>query len=479
MKATKQAHWILIGILLLAGFLRLYALETLPGLHADEAWFGLRAMEITEGVLPFNGMNRYTGPLFAYLAALPFLFFHPSIFWLRFVPALFGILTVVLSYLLLKPYNRQGALLSSLLFAILPWSIIHNRTAWEVSLFPFFLILLLYLYDRKKYPFLQGLLLGFLTYTHILFAIVPLFLIAHILWKQKQQCIAKSNRTYNGLLLLGILVGYAPRIILGLSFPEGKGPGLLVEFIPRFIAAVPVFFSQFNGAVLFLRATGEIASWVIPLNAILLLLAFSLFAWRWWKGKTGSFENMLAAFFLASFVFIFIFVSRISLRYFIIPNTFATLLLACNMAALPSMVPKQHSKYILQGLCILFLLVNLPIFWLNYFDAFQKTGGKFTIFQLGKDTESSAHFARSDLLYDCITEYPIKTLSTEDYFLGEPMTFYKKIMPREKVEGKGKIFMVAYPDKEFDPVMYEKYQVTEVCTELTNFKAVMLDEKVS
>ena len=57
-----------MAVMTAALFLRL---PSFPGLHGDEAWVGLRALEQqANGMFTLRGMNGYTGSLFPQLVAL-------------------------------------------------------------------------------------------------------------------------------------------------------------------------------------------------------------------------------------------------------------------------------------------------------------------------------------------------------------------------------------------------------------------------
>ncbi|WP_216641627.1 hypothetical protein [Pedobacter ginsengisoli] len=76
---------ILSGIIFCSlGFWWIYKLDVLPGLHADEAWSGLKAVQFqNEGVSQIIGMNNYTGILQTLLTGLSFDLFGRGVFQLR------------------------------------------------------------------------------------------------------------------------------------------------------------------------------------------------------------------------------------------------------------------------------------------------------------------------------------------------------------------------------------------------------------
>src|SRR5438132_1477176 len=71
-------------------------LGSLPGLHGDEAWVGLRAADILAGARPIVGMNYYTGALHQYVVACCFLLFGAGTWTLR-LPSVIGALLALVS----------------------------------------------------------------------------------------------------------------------------------------------------------------------------------------------------------------------------------------------------------------------------------------------------------------------------------------------------------------------------------------------
>lgn len=122
---SRSRLWLLL-VLLLAAFLRLWQLDTFPpGLYHDEAYNGLDALSLAEGkVFPqfYEGWELYAQeahadnppqatrwpvffegnygrePLHVYLMALSIWLFGPTPFAIRLVPALSGVLAVLLTY---------------------------------------------------------------------------------------------------------------------------------------------------------------------------------------------------------------------------------------------------------------------------------------------------------------------------------------------------------------------------------------------
>lgn len=137
-------NYVLILILLLASFLRLYRLDLLP-LFGDELDVGYHALSLATTARDYYGqllptyihsLAEWRAPLLMYFTA-PFTYlFGLSQFSVRLFPALMGIANVFLLYsLVLKTSSKKSlALLSALVLAISPWHLHYSRAAFEVTL---------------------------------------------------------------------------------------------------------------------------------------------------------------------------------------------------------------------------------------------------------------------------------------------------------------------------------------------------------
>jgi len=145
---------LLILIIILAFFLRIYKLGTVPpSLYWDEASLGYNAYSILKTAhdehgkfLPrtnFGAFGDYKPPLYIYATVPSIAVFGLTEFAIRFPSALFGTLTVLLTYFLAKKLleNEAVALLSALFLAISPWHLQFSRGAFEANLGLFFSVL--------------------------------------------------------------------------------------------------------------------------------------------------------------------------------------------------------------------------------------------------------------------------------------------------------------------------------------------------
>jgi len=255
----------LLVILSLAGFLRLYALHSVPpGLYPDEAMNANDAL--TNPGKAFYPENGGREGLFVNLVSLSFKAFGPSPFSLRLVSAIIGIISVLGLYLLMKELLRHIneseknanclALLASFFIATSFWHINFSRIGFRGILLPFMLIFCFYFLFkglRKKNIFLlisAGLIfgLGFYTYSsfRLAFLILPFALIPYWIsyYKEKQQ----------KKFLVSVLIFAVSGIIIALplAFYFMTHPA---DFFGR-LGAVSIF-SQPNFIIAFFESLGR------------------------------------------------------------------------------------------------------------------------------------------------------------------------------------------------------------------------------
>jgi len=137
-KETKRlffSQWLLILIIVLAAFFRLYKIfDTPPSLNWDEVSHGYNAFSILKtqkdewGVrfpLIFRAYGDYKLPLYIYLTVFSEMVFGLNTFSVRFVSILSGIGLVLVAYFIsLRVFKEKNiSLLSAFLVTLSPWSL--------------------------------------------------------------------------------------------------------------------------------------------------------------------------------------------------------------------------------------------------------------------------------------------------------------------------------------------------------------------
>jgi len=181
-----------LAVLLLAAFLRLYRLASVPfGWHPDEATKALLARDVLAGKFHPVFFSAFTGreALFVYLEALLFTLLGEGIFAGRLLSALIGILTVALTYATGRElFNRRIGLLTAAFLAVSLWHLIASRNGYRAVIQPFiqlFTIFFLFYGLRKSsvkqswWPFLlAGIFLGLSQYTYTAVRLFPFLILA-------------------------------------------------------------------------------------------------------------------------------------------------------------------------------------------------------------------------------------------------------------------------------------------------------------
>ncbi len=232
---------IFIAIILLAFFLRFWHLGlNPPSLDWDEASLGYNAYSILKTgrdeygtflPLSIRSFGDYKPPLYTYLTTIPVALFGLNEFSTRFISALFGAISILVAFFLIRElFPSKSSLFSflfMLFFAISPWHIQFSRVAFEANLALFFFILGTFLFlkglKEGKYYILSFLALGLSTYAyHSPRLIVPLFISGLIIIFQKQIAGNKKLLVLAASILIIFILPIAVQITSGGSARLGS-----------------------------------------------------------------------------------------------------------------------------------------------------------------------------------------------------------------------------------------------------------------
>ncbi|MCL4418702.1 glycosyltransferase family 39 protein [Patescibacteria group bacterium] len=220
---------LLTVIIIIAAFLRFYALDKIPAsLNPDEASLGYTSFSLLKTgadehgkflPLSLQSFGDWKLPVYSYIGVVPIALFGLSEFSVRLTSAIAGVVGVLLIYFIgLKLFYKKGiALISALLFTLSPWSIYFSRGAYEVNLattifLAGLLSFIVYVYQNKKNTklFVISLLFFSLTmFTHhnyIVFS--PLFVFALMILFRKKIHMDKTGFAVICVFLFLILVSY-------------------------------------------------------------------------------------------------------------------------------------------------------------------------------------------------------------------------------------------------------------------------------
>src|SRR3989344_5657708 len=221
---TRIAFFIIIFLAFALRFVKLGSLP--PSLTWDEASWGYNAYSLGVDArdefgkfLPIQYLESFGDfkpPIYAYLDVFPVKIFGLNEFAVRFPSALFGVLTVLITYFLTKRIfwnsksKDQYALFSTLFLAISPWHIMLSRAAFEANVATFFIAGGVWLFlagmQEKKWHIVLSIIFFIISiYTfntpRIVAPILVLFL--GILFRRK--LIENKKQTFIAILI-GILL---------------------------------------------------------------------------------------------------------------------------------------------------------------------------------------------------------------------------------------------------------------------------------
>jgi len=241
----KFLNWkfLLLAIVLLAAFLRFYQLgSNPPSLTWDEtAWgynaysLGIDARDEFNRFLPYDYLESFGDfkpPMYAYLDIVPVKLFGLNEFATRFPSAFFGVLTVLITYFLVKrifPSSKQFSIfpglakrsgagnfqfsiaeMSAFLLAISPWHILLSRAAFEANIATFFIVTGVWLFlkgiqDKKIFLVLSFIVFVLSMYSFNTTRIVaPLIGLALTIGFRKE--ILKNKKIFIFSCLAGFIV---------------------------------------------------------------------------------------------------------------------------------------------------------------------------------------------------------------------------------------------------------------------------------
>jgi uncharacterized membrane protein len=359
---VRQSRYLqlLLLLLLLGAILRLFQLGS-ASLWLDEATTLNNARRSLLEIWNFLSMSEFTPPLFFWMEHT-MLTFGEGETVLRLVPALFGIVTIPVFYLIgVEFLDRRAGILAAALLTFSPFAIFYSQEARAYSTMLFFLSVAFFFFLRTQRTgawrdaLLFGIFSSISLWTH-LFASVPVAALIIFGFGVKGKEILRDVRaalpmaisvTAFVLLSLPLLLSALP-IFTTLT---GRGPSFGVQG-PEIISLTLVQISGFS----------VILAWALMLLFIIGIA--SLYTVSRVKALVLPF---VLVFSLALSVFLSYRMSMvprylISLLMVLLPGIALTIRPACNLF---------QSRKLVYGALALVLLVNLPVLY-GYYSTPQK-----------------------------------------------------------------------------------------------------------
>ncbi len=127
---------LIVFTLFLSLLLRIIWLENIPGINADEAWYGIIALNIINGDFSqlFTPSGNLLNPFYILPVIILHILFSPSFLLLRVASLMSGILLIIFTFFTIKDLqNKKMALVVAILIATLPLNIAYSRFGWDTS----------------------------------------------------------------------------------------------------------------------------------------------------------------------------------------------------------------------------------------------------------------------------------------------------------------------------------------------------------
>ncbi len=223
--------FVLLFIIFLAAFLRLYRIDDLMNFLGDE---GRDALIVKRMVIdkkptllgPITSVgNMHLGPLYYYMMIIPLVLAGFNPVGPAVMIAVIGVLTVWLVYLTGKEFfSSTAGLAAAFLYAVSPVVVNFSRNSWNPNSVPFFALLILYSvlktfkgeYKYLLYPLMSIFILVQLHFMAMAITPFVLLMLSALFFKAKKDRKIKQFIKYNLIsLLVGLLI-FSPFILFNL-----------------------------------------------------------------------------------------------------------------------------------------------------------------------------------------------------------------------------------------------------------------------
>ncbi len=245
----------LLVILFIASFLRLWRLGEVPiSPDWDEVSLGYNAYSIVQTgrdeygkFLPvvLRSYDDYKPALYSYLAIPSVKIFGLNTWAVRLPSAVFGILTVLATFFLVKELFKRNdiALVSSFFLAVSPWHIQFSRVAFEsnvgLALNVFAILFLLRSLNKNIFLFLSILFAALSLYVYQSEKVFTPLIFLAILLIYKREFLLKPKKFLVGAFILGIVISLPMLSFLisnKNSLERARGVSIFSEQVSRVFA---------------------------------------------------------------------------------------------------------------------------------------------------------------------------------------------------------------------------------------------------
>ncbi len=247
----KKETLVISLILLFALFLRIYNLENFPRWYVDEGTHAQIGMNIMKGIWGYKtwGPNFFP-PLFPVLTGLFIVLFGKSYFVIRTIGVLFGMLSILLTYLVGKKlYDKKVGVVAAIVLSVC--GLFINRMAFMDNLVEFFFLLTIFSYiksnDSKKWLYVMGISAGLTFLSKYTGIVAIIFILSQSFLDKKLKNIKIPLMLFFCLSLvyplLGMIFGWDAFVFDTLFQTKRE---LAYEFIHNFTLQPPYYFLHPN-----------------------------------------------------------------------------------------------------------------------------------------------------------------------------------------------------------------------------------------
>lgn len=284
LKKFLTKNWLIITILVIASFCRLYRISDYMEFLGDQGRDVVIVRDfLKNGNLFFIGPqtsigNMYLGPFYYYLIAPALLLANynpvgPAIF-----VALLGVATAYLIYFVAKKwFNPKAAYIAAFLYSISPTAIKYSNFSWNPNIMPFFALLFIYLMIEKRYLWACLAFVMCLNSHYLALLLLPT---VFIIWlKNSPQKFIKETI----LAIIIFIISLTPQILFDFKH-KGQNIKALVTFFTqrettvnlkayKSLPVIPSLFNQINTDLL----AGKNVAFGIIISIILFIGIIHLF----------------------------------------------------------------------------------------------------------------------------------------------------------------------------------------------------------
>ncbi len=374
--------WILLAILVIGAFCRLYKIDQYMTFLGDEGRDVIIVRRfLTELHPPLIGPgtsigNMYLGPLYYYMMA-------PALLAANFSPvgpavqiAILGVVTIFFVWFTGRTwFGRVAGLVAAGLYAISPTIIVFSRSSWNPNIMPFFALLSIYsiwrVWKRHEFGWLivLGVAFAFVLQSHYLgLLIAPTLFIFWILTlgdlRKKPALELVGNFKKKSLIGLGIFAALmSPLLIFDIRHGWTNTRAVVAFIIDRKDIGFSLGASLSKaGSVVLMIASNLISAKNVYLSGITLVLFLSVLIWVCIRRKFKSSLGLILLWLIVGLVGISVYKNPVFDHYlgFLFPAPFLLL------GAIAQKVSKMRILNILFGVYLLFLIfinvINSPVF---------------------------------------------------------------------------------------------------------------------